>query len=121
MKGRDALDGIRGDREIRLPDPAHDGQADGWLVGLGVAVWLSLRGLERQGLGRKPALDALAWGLPTGVLVGHLVHVLGWWDYYLTNSSAIWQLNIDSLSLWGGCRLRRVSRARPRWTTEYHV
>jgi phosphatidylglycerol:prolipoprotein diacylglycerol transferase len=72
------------------------------LVGLGLAVWLSLRDLERCGLSRKLALDALAWSLPVGLLVAHLVHVLGWWDYYLTNSSAIWQLNVESLSLWGG-------------------
>jgi phosphatidylglycerol:prolipoprotein diacylglycerol transferase len=72
------------------------------LVGLGVAVWLSLRDLERSGVGRQPALDALAWGLPVGVLVGRLVHVLGWWDFYLTNPGAIWQFNVDGVSLWGG-------------------
>ena len=71
------------------------------LVGLALAVWLSARGLDGQALGRQQALDALAWGLPVGLLVGRLVHVLGWWDYYLTNSSALWQLNIDGLSLWG--------------------
>src|SRR5207248_5104044 len=71
------------------------------LVGLGLAVWLSVRALERQALGRPRALDALAWGLPAGLLVGHLVHVLGWWDYYLTNSAAMWQFNLDDLSLWG--------------------
>jgi phosphatidylglycerol:prolipoprotein diacylglycerol transferase len=71
------------------------------LVGLGLAVSLSLRDLGRLGLGRQQALAALAWGLPAGLLVGHLVHVLGWWDYYLTTSGAIWQLNLDSLSLWG--------------------
>ncbi|MCA1646501.1 MAG: prolipoprotein diacylglyceryl transferase [Chloroflexi bacterium] len=72
------------------------------LVGLGLAVWLSVRGLEQHGLGRTAALDALAWGLPAGLLVGRLVYVLGWWDYFLTNSAAIWQLNVDGLSLWGG-------------------
>jgi len=71
------------------------------LVGLGLAVWLSLRDLRRRGLGRQQALDALAWGLPAGLLVGRLVHVLGWWDFYLTNPGAIWQLNVDGLSLWG--------------------
>ncbi len=71
------------------------------LVGLGLAVWLSLRELGVLALGRQQALDALAWGLPAGLLVGRLVHVLGWWDYYLTNASAIWQLNVDGLSLWG--------------------
>jgi phosphatidylglycerol:prolipoprotein diacylglycerol transferase len=72
------------------------------LVGLALAVWLSLRDVRRLGLGRQQALDALAWGLPAGLLVGRLVHVLGWWDYYLTNPGAIWQLNVDGLSLWGG-------------------
>ena len=72
------------------------------LVGLGLATWRSLRELEQQGLPRKLALDALAWGLPAGLLVARLVHVLGWWDYYLTHASELWQLNIDGLSLWGG-------------------
>ncbi len=71
------------------------------LVGLGLAVWLSLRDLGQLALDRRQALNALAWGLPAGLLVGRLVHVLGWWDYYLTNSGAIWQLNVDGLSLWG--------------------
>ena len=59
------------------------------LIGLGLAVWLSLRDLARQALGRRQALDALVWALPVGLLVGRLVHVLGWWDYYLTDSGAI--------------------------------
>jgi phosphatidylglycerol:prolipoprotein diacylglycerol transferase len=72
------------------------------LLGLGLAVWLSLRDLRRLGLGRELALDALAWALPAGLVTAHVVHVLGWWDYYLTNAQPIWQLNLDSLSLWGG-------------------
>jgi phosphatidylglycerol:prolipoprotein diacylglycerol transferase len=72
------------------------------LLGLGLATWLSLRGLARQHLSRRAALDALAWALPAGILVGRLVHVLGWWDYYFTHTAEIWQLNLDGLSLWGG-------------------
>ncbi len=72
------------------------------LLGLGVAIWLSLRELKRQRLSRNLALDALAWGLPAGLLTAWLVHVIGNWDYYLTNSGEVWQLNVDSLSLWGG-------------------
>ena len=72
------------------------------LAGLGLAIWRSLRELERAGLPRRLALDALAWGLPIGLLVARLVHVLGWWDYYLTHASELWQLNVDGLSLWGG-------------------
>jgi phosphatidylglycerol:prolipoprotein diacylglycerol transferase len=72
------------------------------LAGLGLGVWLSLRGLARQRLSRRAALDALAWALPAGLLVGRLVHVLGWWDYYFAHASEIWQLNVDGLSLWGG-------------------
>jgi prolipoprotein diacylglyceryl transferase len=72
------------------------------LAGLGLAIFLSLRELERQRLSRKLALDALAWGLPIGLVTARLVHVLGYWDYYLTNSGEVWQLNIAGLSLWGG-------------------
>ena len=72
------------------------------LLGLGLAVWLSLRDLHHLGLSRKRALDALAWGLPAGILVARLVNVLGWWDAYLTHPAELWQLNLDGLSLWGG-------------------
>ncbi len=72
------------------------------LVGLGLATRASLRALERESLSRKVALDALAWGLPAGLITARLVHVLGWWDYYLTHAPELWQLNIDGLSLWGG-------------------
>jgi phosphatidylglycerol:prolipoprotein diacylglycerol transferase len=40
--------------------------------------------------------------LPAGVLSARLVHVLGWWDYYLTHGAEVWQLNVDGLALWGG-------------------
>ncbi len=72
------------------------------LVGLGLAVWLSLRDLERARLSRKAALDALAWGLPAGVLVGRVVHVLGWWDYYLMHAAEVWRFDVGGLSVWGG-------------------
>jgi phosphatidylglycerol---prolipoprotein diacylglyceryl transferase len=93
------------------------------LVGLGVAIWGSQREVDRQRLGRRLALDALAWGLPAGLLVARLVHVLGYWDFYLTNASELQQLNIDGLSLWGGlvggglvaaARLRRDPTRRRR-------
>jgi phosphatidylglycerol:prolipoprotein diacylglycerol transferase len=72
------------------------------LTGLGVAIALSLWDIDRQRLSRKVALDALAWGLPAGLVTAWLVHALGYWDYYLTNLTELWQLNIDRLSLWGG-------------------
>jgi phosphatidylglycerol---prolipoprotein diacylglyceryl transferase len=72
------------------------------LVGLGLAVWRSRREIERLRFSRPLALDALAWALPAGLLVGRLVHVLGWWDYYLTHLGELWQMNVDGLSLWGG-------------------
>lgn len=72
------------------------------LAGLGLAIWRSQRALDREHLPRKVALDALAWALPAGLVTARLVHVLGWWDYYLTHTSELWQLNLDGLSLWGG-------------------
>jgi phosphatidylglycerol:prolipoprotein diacylglycerol transferase len=72
------------------------------LTGLGLAVWLSLRELQRQRLGRRLALDALAWALPAGIIGARAVHVLGDWDYYLTSPGELTQLNLSGLSLWGG-------------------
>lgn len=72
------------------------------LMGLGLAIALSLRELERQRLGRTLALDGLAWALPAGVVGARLAHLLGDWGYYLTSPAELWQLNLDGLSLWGG-------------------
>ena len=72
------------------------------LVGLGLAIGLSLRELDRQRLGRKLALDALAWGLPVGLITARLTYVTGYWDFYLTDTSELWRFNVDGLSLWGG-------------------
>jgi phosphatidylglycerol---prolipoprotein diacylglyceryl transferase len=92
------------------------------LVGLALGVWLTLREADARGISRRPIRDALAWAIPVGVLTARLVHLLGWWDYYLTRPLEIWQLSPDGLSLWGGlvggglvaaARLRR-SRRRAR-------
>ena len=72
------------------------------LVGLAAAIWLSLRELDRQQLSHRLALDALAWGLPVGLMSARLVYVTGYWDSYLTNTSELWRFNVDGLSLWGG-------------------
>lgn len=72
------------------------------VVGLGVAVLLGACELRQQHLGRALALDALAWALPAGIVGARVVHVLGYWDFYLTNSTELWRLDIDGLSLWGG-------------------
>src|SRR5579859_8095156 len=77
------------------------------LLGLGLAIGLSLRALDRAQsdgakLGRQRALDALAWALPAGLLCARLLHVLEYWDFYLTRAGELWQLNLDGLSLWGG-------------------
>jgi phosphatidylglycerol:prolipoprotein diacylglycerol transferase len=72
------------------------------LLGLGLAIWRSLRQIERLRFSSRLALDALAWGLPAGLVAARLVYVLGWWDYYLTHAGEIWNMTIDGLSLWGG-------------------
>jgi prolipoprotein diacylglyceryltransferase len=51
---------------------------------------------------RGPLLGALAWAIPIGVLSARVVYVLGWWDYYLTRPTELWQLGINGLALWGG-------------------
>ncbi len=72
------------------------------LLGLGAAVWLTLRRAQRAGVPRQPVLDALAWAIPAGVLGGRTVQVLAAWDYYLTRPAEVWQLQFGGLSLWGG-------------------
>jgi prolipoprotein diacylglyceryltransferase len=72
------------------------------LCGLGLGIWLTLRGARHAGLRRGPILDALVWAIPLGVVCARLVDVLGWWDYYLTRPADVWRLDLDGLSLWGG-------------------
>jgi phosphatidylglycerol:prolipoprotein diacylglycerol transferase len=72
------------------------------VLGLVLAIWGTLSGLDRAALPRKPALDALAWAIPAGVIGARLTHVLGYWDYYFTHGAALWQLSIEGMSLWGG-------------------
>jgi phosphatidylglycerol:prolipoprotein diacylglycerol transferase len=72
------------------------------LVGLGLAIWLSSRALQRNAGGRRLALDGLAWALPIGLVGARLANVLGYWDYYLTQPAELWQISLDGLSLWGG-------------------
>src|SRR5437660_5882361 len=69
------------------------------LAGLFIGVWLTLRRAPKD---RQAALNAVAWAVPVGVLSAHVVHVLGWWDYYLTRPADVWQMGIDTQSLWGG-------------------
>src|SRR5207248_11589451 len=68
------------------------------LLGLCLAVWGTLREVDRQRLSHGRVLDALAWALPAGVIFARLVFVLGWWDYYFTHASELWQLNLSGLS-----------------------
>lgn len=93
------------------------------LVGLALGLWLTLHEADRVGVSRRPILDALAWAIPVGVLTARVVHLLGWWDYYLTRPADVWQLSPDGLSLWGGliggglvaaARLRASPRRRAR-------
>ena len=93
------------------------------LAGLAVAVWTGLHELDRQRLSRVAALDALAWAIPPGVIIGRAVYVLGWWDYYFTHGAEIRQLSVGGLSLWGALvgggaaalvRLRRDPKRRRR-------
>jgi phosphatidylglycerol:prolipoprotein diacylglycerol transferase len=72
------------------------------LVGLGVAIWYTLRLAQRDGLEREPILRALAWAIPVGVLSGRAAYLLGWWDYYLAHMGELARLSPDGLSLWGG-------------------
>jgi phosphatidylglycerol---prolipoprotein diacylglyceryl transferase len=72
------------------------------LVGLAAGAWLSLRLAAEAGVPRRVVLDVLAWAVPAGILGAHLVHVLSWWDYYLTHSGELWRLDSYRLSAWGG-------------------
>jgi phosphatidylglycerol:prolipoprotein diacylglycerol transferase len=70
------------------------------VVGLVLAVWLAAR---RSSEGdREALLRAAVWAIPLGVVCARVVHVLGWWEFYLTRPATVWQFGIDGLSLWGG-------------------
>jgi len=70
------------------------------LVGLGAAIWLTLRQLD--GADGRAALRALAWALPVGVVAARLADILTWWDFYLLHSQDLLRLSPDALALWGG-------------------
>jgi phosphatidylglycerol:prolipoprotein diacylglycerol transferase len=72
------------------------------LLGVAVALLLLLRQARSQRLPQAVLLDAAAWAIPVGVVSARVVHVLGTWDRYFTDSAAIWQLPLSGLSLWGG-------------------
>jgi len=72
------------------------------LIGLSVGIWLTLRRAKQDGIPSAQVLRAVARAIPVGVLSAKVVHVLGWWDYYLMRPAEIWQLGISELSLWGG-------------------
>jgi phosphatidylglycerol---prolipoprotein diacylglyceryl transferase len=72
------------------------------LVGLALGLWITLRPVQHDAQTREAVLRALAWAVPVGVVSARLVHVLGWWDYYLMRPGEVWRLGIDGLSLWGG-------------------
>jgi len=72
------------------------------LVGLGSGVWLTLHELDRLSIRRAAVLNAVCWAVPIGVLGARVVHVVGWWDFYLLRPADIWQLSMGELSLWGG-------------------
>jgi phosphatidylglycerol:prolipoprotein diacylglycerol transferase len=72
------------------------------LAGLGLGIWGTLREARARRLPRGRVLDALAWAIPVGVISAWLVHLLGWWDSYLTRPADILRLSPDTLSLWGG-------------------
>ena len=62
------------------------------LVGLAVAVWTGLRELDRWRLPRGAALDALAWAIPAGVLMGRVVHVLGDRRDHFETTKDVWEI-----------------------------
>lgn len=73
------------------------------LVGLGLGAWSVVRQTRRQAIPARVTLDALAWALPAGVIFARVVHVLGWWDYYLAHAADVTRLSLeDGLSVWGG-------------------
>jgi phosphatidylglycerol:prolipoprotein diacylglycerol transferase len=66
-----------------------------------VTVGLTVRGARKAGVAQTAVLDAAALAIPVGVVCARALHVLGGWDYYVTQPGEIWQLNLGGLSLWG--------------------
>ncbi len=78
-------------------------QAFGLFAAAGVylAARLTARQVERQGLDSKPILDFAIWGVGSGVVVGHLVHLFFYHPEELKEPARIFMV-WEGLSSFGG-------------------
>jgi phosphatidylglycerol:prolipoprotein diacylglycerol transferase len=72
------------------------------LMGLGSAVVLTLRQARQEPATRAAIARAVAWGIPSGIVMARLTNVLSWWDFYFLHAQLLPSLAADGLSLWGG-------------------
>ncbi|MGB2856487.1 MAG: prolipoprotein diacylglyceryl transferase family protein, partial [Dehalococcoidia bacterium] len=93
------------------------------MVALAVAtlvVWVWYFTIRRGGVTTENVMAAALWGIPMGLIVSRLVHVIDKYDYYIDNPREIF--GFEGLTIFGAilggllgawiyCRLRRISLA----------
>ncbi|MBI2288319.1 MAG: prolipoprotein diacylglyceryl transferase [Chloroflexi bacterium] len=72
------------------------------VVGMVVAVWLSARLVTKVGLSADTLYSLGFWGIPGGIIGARLVHVIDYWDFYMTNPGSILAIWEGGLAIWGG-------------------
>lgn len=71
------------------------------LAGIGLAVWITVRGAAARGLPRGAVLDSAAWVLPAGVVGGRVFEVVGTWELYVAQPADAWRFDVSGVSFWG--------------------
>ncbi len=78
------------------------------LVGIGVAVWLTMRRWRERGGDREAVADVAVWAIPFGIIGGRLYHVISTPGPYFGpggNPAAAWRIWEGGLGIWGAVAL----------------
>ncbi len=71
------------------------------VVGIVVAVWLSVRFARQAGLSQDDMMTIAVWSVPGGVVGSRLVHVIDYWSQYMADPLSIFAIWHGGLAVWG--------------------
>jgi phosphatidylglycerol:prolipoprotein diacylglycerol transferase len=72
------------------------------LLGILSAIWLASRLVVRVGLSLEAFYPFSLWCVIGGIIGARLIHVIDYWDSYMADPVAIFQIWQGGLAIWGG-------------------